>query len=130
MPPHISLRTPTKFSRARRIILKAAKKKQNGIKLNYAVYVQQVLNEALPDMEITPNAMEIINIFLNYVFERIAIEASRQAQCNEESKINTKEIQNAVLQVFQRGDLALYSMRAGLTAVRKCCIPHDNGPIS
>jgi hypothetical protein len=119
MPPHISLRAPRKLWRARRNILKAGSKKKKGIKFNYAVYVQQVLNDALPNFEITPKAMEIINIFPNHIFERIAMEASKQAQCNAESKIDTKEIQNAVLQVFQLGDLAIHSMRAGLTAVRR-----------
>jgi len=69
--------------------------------------------------------MEILNVFLNYIFERIAIETSKKAQCNGESKIDTIEIQNAVLQVFQRGDLAMYSMWAGLTALRKYCTPQD-----
>ena len=69
--------------------------------------------------------MEILNVFLNHIFERIAIEASKQAQCNAESKIDTTEIQYAVLQVFQGGDLAMHSMWAGLTALRKYCTPQD-----
>ena len=125
MPSHISLNAPTKFWRARRIILKSSKKKRKRLKLNYAVYIRQVLNEVLPYIEITPKTLEILNVFLNYIFERIAIEASKQAQCNRKSKIDTTEIQHAVLQVFQRGDLAMHSMWAGLTALRKYCTPQD-----
>jgi histone H2B len=125
MPSHISLKAPRKFWRARRIILKSSKKKRKRLKLNYSVYIRQVLNEVLPYIEIMPKGMEILNDFLNYVFERIAIEASKQAQCNGESKIDTQEIQCAVLQVFQRGDLAVHSMWAGLTALRKCCTPQN-----
>jgi histone H2B len=125
MPSHLSLKASRKFWRARRIILKSSKKKGKRLKLNYAVYVRQVLNEVLPYIEITPRAMEILNVFLNYIFERIAIEASKQAQCNGESKIDTIEIQYAVLQVFQRGDLAMHSMWAGLTALREYCTPQD-----
>ena len=69
--------------------------------------------------------MEIVNVFLNYVFERIAIEALQRAQCKGESKIDTQEIKYAVLQVFQRGDLAMHSMWAGLTALRKYCTPQN-----
>ena len=125
MPSHLSLKASRKFWRARRIILKSSKKKRKRLKFNYAVYIRQVLNEVLPYIEITPRAMEILNVFLNYIFERIAIEASKQAQCNGESKIDTIEIQYAVLQVFQRGDLAMYSMWAGLTALSKYCTPKD-----
>jgi Core histone H2A/H2B/H3/H4. len=125
MPSHFSLKAPRKFWRARRIILHASKNKRKGIKINYAVYIQQVLNEVLPYIEITPKAMEILNVFLNYIFDRIAIEASKQAQCNGLSKIDAKEIQYAILQVFQRGDLAMHSMWAGLTAIRNYCTPQD-----
>jgi histone H2B len=121
MPSHLPLKAPRKFWRARRIILKSSKKKTKRLKFNYAVYIRQVLNEALPYIEITPKAMEILNVFLNYVFERIALEASKRAQRNGESKIDAIGIQYAVLQVLQRGDLAMYSMWAGLTALRKYC---------
>ena len=125
MPSHISLKAPRKIWRARRISVKSSKKKKKSLKLNYAVYIWQVLNELFPYIEITPKGMEILNVFLNYIFERIAIEASKQAQCNGESKIDTIEIQYAVLHVFQRGDLAMHSMWAGLTALRKYCTPQD-----
>jgi histone H2B len=125
MPSHVSLKASRKFWRARRIILNKSKKKSKRLKLNYAIYIRQVLNELLPYIEITPKAMEILNVFLNYTFERIAKEASKQAKFNGESKIDTKDIQYAVLQVFQRGDLAMHSMWAGLTALRKYCTPQD-----
>ena len=125
MPSHVSLKATRKLWRARRIIIKSSQKKRNRLKLNYAVYIWQVLNEVLPYIEITPKALEILNVFLNYILEQIATEASKQAQCNGESKINTIEIQYAVLQVYQRGDLAMHSMWAGLTALRKYCTPQD-----
>jgi len=125
MPSHFPLKAPRKFWGARRIILKSSKKNRKRLKLNYAVYIRQVLNEVLPYVEITPKAMEILNVFLNNIFERIAIEASKRAQHNGESKIDTIDIQYEVLQVFQRGDLAMHSMWAGLTALRKYCTPQD-----
>jgi histone H2B len=125
MPLHVSLKASRKFWRAHRIISNKSKKKNRRVKLNYAVYIRQVLNETLPYTEITPKAMEILNIFLNYIFERIAQEASKQVQRNGESKIDTKDIQYAVVEVFQRGDLAIHSMWAGLTALRKYCTPQD-----
>ena len=69
--------------------------------------------------------MEILNVFLNYVFELIALGASKRAQRNGESKIDAIGIQYAVLQVLQRGDLAMYSTWAGLTALRKYCTPQE-----
>lgn len=125
MPSHLPMKAPRKFWRARRIILKSSTKKRKRLKLNYAVYTRQVLNVVLPYIDITPKAMEILNVFLNYIFDRIAIEASKRAQRNGESKIDAIEIQYAVLQVFQRGDLAMYSMWAGLTALRKYCKPQE-----
>jgi hypothetical protein len=118
MPPKVSTRLPSKLCRARRIILKARNKKKKAVKINYAVYAQQVLNGMFPDFEITPKAMEIVNIFLNYMCERIVVEASKGAQKNKPSVLGMKELQNAIIEVFPKGDMALHAMRAGIIAAR------------
>ncbi|XP_076436193.1 uncharacterized protein LOC143275800 [Babylonia areolata] len=63
---------------------------------SYAIYIYKVLKQVHPDTGISSKAMSIMNIFVNYMFERIAAEASRLAHYHKRSIIPSREIQTAV----------------------------------
>lgn len=71
-----------------------------------------------PDTGISSRAMSIMNSFVNDVFERIAIEASRLAQYNKRSTITSREVQTAV-RLLLPGELAKHAVSEGTKAVTK-----------
>ncbi|XP_030075806.1 uncharacterized protein LOC115480962 [Microcaecilia unicolor] len=75
---------------------KDGKKRKRSRKESYAIYVYKVLKQVHPDTGISSKAMNIMNSFVNDIFERIAGEASRLAHYNKRSTITSREIQTAV----------------------------------
>ncbi|XP_030075805.1 uncharacterized protein LOC115480961 [Microcaecilia unicolor] len=75
---------------------KDGKKRRRSRKESYAIYVYKVLKQVHPDTGISSKAMNIMNSFVNDIFERIAGEASRLAHYNKRSTITSREIQTAV----------------------------------
>ncbi|KAI8500070.1 hypothetical protein Bbelb_223870 [Branchiostoma belcheri] len=71
-----------------------------------------------PDTGISSKAMNIMNSFVNDIFERIASEASRLAQYNKRSTITSREIQTAV-RLLLPGELAKHAVSEGTKAVTK-----------
>ncbi|XP_013109000.2 histone H2B-like [Stomoxys calcitrans] len=63
-------------------------------KESYAVYIYKVLKQVHTDTGIPSKAMNIMNSFVNDIFDRIA--ASRLAHCNKRCTITSREIQSAV----------------------------------
>ncbi|XP_063057744.1 late histone H2B.L4 [Engraulis encrasicolus] len=84
----------------------------------YGVYIYKVLKQVHPDTGISSRAMSIMNSFVNDVFERIAIEASRLAQYNKRSTITSREVQTAV-RLLLPGELAKHAVSEGTKAVTK-----------
>uniref|UniRef100_A0A3Q1F3F9 H2B clustered histone 12 n=1 Tax=Acanthochromis polyacanthus TaxID=80966 RepID=A0A3Q1F3F9_9TELE len=76
--------------------VKGGKKKKRSRKQSYAIYVHKVLKQVHPDTGISTKAMNIMNSFVNDIFERIAGEASQLVQHNKRSTITSREIQTAV----------------------------------
>ncbi|XP_058984033.1 histone H2B-like [Musca domestica] len=64
-------------------------------KESYAIYIYKVLKQVHPDTGISSKAMSIMNSFVNDIFERIAVEASRLAHYNKRSIITSREIHTA-----------------------------------
>ncbi|XP_023416274.2 LOW QUALITY PROTEIN: H2B.U histone 2 [Cavia porcellus] len=58
---------------------KDRKKRKRGRRESYSIYVYKVLKQVHPDTGMSSKAMGIMNSFVNDIFERIAIEASRLA---------------------------------------------------
>jgi histone H2B len=62
--------------------------------------------------------MNIMNSFVNDVFDRIAVESSRLAQYNKRSTITSREIQTAI-RLLLPGELAKHAVSEGTKAVTK-----------
>lgn len=87
-------------------------------KESYAIYIYKVLRQVHPDTGISSKAMNIMNSFINDIFERIVSEASRLAHYNRRSTITSREIQTAV-RLLLPGELAKHAISEGTKAVTK-----------
>uniref|UniRef100_A0A8C3RSG3 Core Histone H2A/H2B/H3 domain-containing protein n=1 Tax=Chelydra serpentina TaxID=8475 RepID=A0A8C3RSG3_CHESE len=93
---------------------KGDKKRRKTRKESYSIYVYKVLKQVHPDTGISSKAMDIMNSFVNDIFERIAGEASRLAHYNKHSTV----IQTAV-HLLLPGELAKHAVSEGTKAVTK-----------
>ncbi|VDM80560.1 unnamed protein product, partial [Strongylus vulgaris] len=94
------------------------KKRRSRRKESYSVYIYRVLKQVHPDTGVSSKAMSIMNSFVNDVFERIAVEASKLAHYNKRSTISSREIQTAVRLILP-GELAKHAVSEGTKAVTK-----------
>ncbi|KAJ2743779.1 histone H2B [Coemansia sp. BCRC 34490] len=90
--------------------------------LNYSAHIHKVLTQAHPKATISANAMEIINSFVNDIFERIASEASKVAAHSKKSTITAREIQAAVC-ILLSGDLSRQAVSEANKAIHKSFPP-------
>eukprot|EP00121_Abeoforma_whisleri_P001028 Awhi_evm1s914 len=98
----------------------ARKKKRTE---SYSIYIYKVLKQVHPKIVhpkigISSRAMSIMNSFVNDIFGRVALEASKLAQYNKKSTINGREIQTAV-RLLLPGELAKHAVSEGTKAVTK-----------
>lgn len=85
---------------------------------SYSIYIYKVLKQVHPDTGISSKAMSIMNSFVNDIFERVAIEASRLATYNKKHTISSREIQTAV-RLHLPGELSKHAVSEGTKAVTK-----------
>lgn len=85
---------------------------------SYSTFIYKVLKQVHPDIGIGNRAMNIMNSFVNDIFERIATEAGRLARYNKRQTITSREIQTAV-RLLLPGDLAKHAVAEGAKAVQK-----------
>ena len=72
------------------------KKHKHKRKESYAIYIYKALKQFYPDTGVSSKDMNIMNYFVNDLFERIAAEASKLAHYNKGSTITSREIQTTV----------------------------------
>ncbi|XP_065083308.1 histone H2B-like [Ochlerotatus camptorhynchus] len=119
MAPKTSGKATKKSGKAQKVIVKGEKKKRRQRrKESYAIYIYKVLKQVHPDTGVSSKAMNIMNSFVNDIFERIAAESSRLAQYNKRSTITSREIQTAV-RLLLPGELAKHAVSEGTKAVTK-----------
>lgn len=94
------------------------RKKKRRKKESYAFYIYKVLKQIHPDTGISSKAMNIMNSFVNDIFERIAAESSRLSEYNRRNTITSREIQTAV-RLLLPGELAQHAVSEGTKAVTK-----------
>lgn len=97
---------------------KGAQKRRIRRKESYSTYIYKVLKQVHPDVGVSSKAMNIMNSFVNDLFERIAGEASRLAHQNKRSTISSREIQASV-RLLLPGELAKHAVSEGTKAVTK-----------
>ncbi|XP_051162640.1 histone H2B [Leptopilina boulardi] len=119
MAPKTSGKAEKKSGKAQKNISKSDKKvKRKKRKESYAIYIYKVLKQVHPDTGVSSKAMNIMNSFVNDIFERIASESSRLAHYNKRSTITSREIQTAV-RLLLPGELAKHAVSEGTKAVTK-----------
>merc|ERR1712188_352395 len=92
-------------------------KKKKAVE-SYKIYIYKVLKQVHPDTGISSKAMSIMNSFINNIFEKIALEASRLARYNKKPTITSREVQTAVRLILP-GELAKHAVSEGTKAVTK-----------
>jgi histone H2B len=84
----------------------------------FAVYIYKVLKQVHPDIGISKKSMAIMNSFINDIFERSAIEASKLVRYNKKHTLSAREVQSAV-KLLLPGELAKHAIIEGAKAVNK-----------
>eukprot|EP00695_Tsukubamonas_globosa_P003388 TRINITY_DN605_c0_g1_i1.p1 TRINITY_DN605_c0_g1~~TRINITY_DN605_c0_g1_i1.p1 ORF type:complete len:193 (-),score=89.84 TRINITY_DN605_c0_g1_i1:119-631(-) len=92
------------------------RKKRTGE--TYSSYIYKVLKQVHPDTGISTRGMEIMNSFINDVFDRIATEAVRLARHAGTKTLTSREIQTAVRLILP-GELSKHAVSEGTKAVTK-----------
>ena len=93
-------------------------KRRHRRKESFSIYIYKVLKQVHPDTGISSRAMNIMNSFVNDLFERVASEAARLCHYNKRSTISSREVQTAV-RLLLPGELAKHAVSEGTKAVTK-----------
>jgi len=84
----------------------------------FGLYIYKVLRQVHPETGISKKAMNIMNSFINDLFERIASESSKLVRYNKRRTLSSREIQSAVKLILP-GELAKHAISEGTKAVTK-----------
>eukprot|EP01017_Pseudomicrothorax_dubius_P031213 TRINITY_DN3961_c0_g1_i1.p1 TRINITY_DN3961_c0_g1~~TRINITY_DN3961_c0_g1_i1.p1 ORF type:complete len:151 (+),score=65.25 TRINITY_DN3961_c0_g1_i1:94-546(+) len=94
---------------------KVGKRRRNE---TFAIYIYKVLKQVHPEIGVSKKAMSIMNSFVNDIFERIALEASKLVRYNKRRTLSSREVQTAV-KLLLPGELAKHAISEGTKAVAK-----------
>ena len=87
-------------------------------------FVYKVLKQVHPETGISTKAMNIMESFVNDLFERIAAEASKLARYNRQSTILPRDIQTAI-RLLLPGELSKHAVSEGTKAITKYTASRD-----
>ena len=87
-------------------------------------FVYKVLKQVHPETGISRKAMNIMESFVNDLFERIAAEASKLARYSRQSTILPRDIQTAV-RLLLPGELSKHAVSEGTKALPKYTASRD-----
>jgi len=93
------------------------KRKKKSVE-SYSSYIYKVLKQVHPSTGISKRGMSILNSFINDIFERLSLEASKLARYNKKATLSSREIQTAV-RLLLPGELAKHAVSEGTKAVTK-----------
>lgn len=85
---------------------------------SYGRFIHKVLKQVHPDLGITRKAMNIMNSFVNDLFERIAVEAGRLTKYVKRSTLSSRDMQASVRLIIP-GELAKHAVSEGTKAVAR-----------
>jgi len=94
------------------------KKRRKKRHETFSVYIYKVLKQVHNDTGISKKSMNIMNSFINDIFERIALEASKLVRYNKKHTLSAREVQSAV-KLLLPGELAKHAIIEGAKAVNK-----------
>jgi histone H2B len=105
----------------RKEISKDKKKKQKSKKKAspsmYSMYIYRVHRQLHKDLTVSTKTMDIMNSFVNDMFERIATEASSLARLNRRQTLGAREVETATRLVLGYTSLADHAIAEGLKAM-------------
>ena len=107
--------TPAKKGRRQAQNDRRLKKKRTE---TFSVYIYRVLKQVHPETGISKRSMSIMNSFINDVFEKISLEASKLVRYNKKHTLSSREVQTAV-RLLLPGELAKHAVSEGTKAVTK-----------
>ena len=111
--------TATKTTPAKKSHKKDGKKERTPSRHEtFSVYIYKVLKQVHNDTGISKKSMAIMNSFINDIFERIALEASKLVRYNKKHTLSAREVQSAV-KLLLPGELAKHAIIEGAKAVNK-----------
>ena len=84
----------------------------------FSVYIYKVLKQVHQDTGISKKSMSIMNSFINDLFEKIALEASKLVRYNKKHTLSAQDIQSSVKLILP-GELARHAIIEGAKAVNK-----------
>ena len=84
----------------------------------FGVYIYKVLKQVHSDTGISKRSMQIMNSFINDIFEKVALESSKLVRYNKKHTLSAREIQSAV-KLLLPGELAKHAIIEGAKAVNK-----------
>ena len=96
---------------------KAGSKSKKRVE-SYSSYIYKVLKQVHPETGISKKGISILNSFVNDIFDRIALEASKLARYNKKATLSSREVQTAV-RLLLPGELAKHAVSEGTKAVTK-----------
>lgn len=108
----------TKKAEKKDVAKKDGKKNRKGRHETFSVYIYKVLKQVHQDTGISKKSMAIMNSFINDIFERISLEASKLVRYNKKHTLSAREIQSAV-KLLLPGELAKHAIIEGAKAVNK-----------
>jgi histone H2B len=112
-------KTPAVGKKAAKTPKKAPGSKKHAKRVeSYSSYIYKVLKQVHPNTGISKRGMSILNSFINDIFERLALEASRLSRYTKKSTLSSREIQTAV-RLLLPGELAKHAVSEGTKAVTK-----------
>jgi histone H2B len=94
------------------------KHRRRGRHETFSVYIYKVLKQVHSDTGISKKSMAIMNSFINDIFERIALEASKLVRYNKKHTLSAREVQSGV-KLLLPGELAKHAIIEGAKAVNK-----------
>ncbi len=97
------------------------KKKKQKRHETFSVYIYKVLKQVHQDTGISKKSMNIMNSFINDIFERISLESSKLVRYNKKHTLSAREIQSSV-KLLLPGELARHAIIEGAMAVNKLAV--------
>lgn len=97
---------------------KDEKTKKKARHETFSVYIYKVLRQVHNDIGISKKSMNIMNSFINDIFEKIALEASKLVRYNKKHTLSAREVQSSV-KLLLPGELAKHAIIEGAKAVNK-----------
>ncbi|XP_032752768.1 histone H2B subacrosomal variant-like [Rattus rattus] len=85
---------------------------------NYSLYINRVRKEVVPKRGISSHTVDIMNILINDIFERVATEACQRMNLRKRCTLTSEDIQKAVYMLMPK-KLAKLAVTFGSKAVHR-----------